>query len=271
MNMNGKLDKLNSAKNDRNNEYYTKYEDVDFYVQNTQIKDYLKDKIVYLPCDTENSEIYRYLINNKDVLHIKEILYTSDDYYGHLDLYKKCDVVFTNPPFTGIIKWIKWLNTNNLKYILWFPQMQTISMTLEELKGKTILCHDNSGSRIQYGNNKLLKKSKDYRMFNTPDGEKSVAIYLISNDDYFDNLLYVGPAFQYSFDEIKGKLFLTDENIYEVNNAKYIPNDYYDYLYIPVTAYIIRKDMFECFEIKDVVCKDGKERARVLVKLKQNK
>lgn len=113
---------LQGAKDRQDNEFYTLYSSVEYVFNNVEgLKEYVKDKILYLPCDTEESNIYKYLINNKEELQIKEILHTSDDYYKHHDLYRKADIVITNPPFTKICKWILFLYEMNKEFIIWAP------------------------------------------------------------------------------------------------------------------------------------------------------
>ena len=113
---------LQGALNRQDNEFYTLYSSVEYVFNNVDgLKEYVKDKILYLPCDTEESNIYKYLINNKKELQIKEILHTSDDYYKHHDLYRKADIVITNPPFTKICKWILFLYEMNKEFIIWAP------------------------------------------------------------------------------------------------------------------------------------------------------
>lgn len=113
---------LNGPKDRQDNEWYTLYSSVEYVFNNVDgLKEYVKDKILYLPCDTEQSNIYKYLINNKEELNIKEILMTSDDYYKHHDLYRKADIVITNPPFTKICKWILFLYEMNKEFIIWAP------------------------------------------------------------------------------------------------------------------------------------------------------
>ena len=113
---------LQGAKDRQDNEFYTLYSSVEYVFNNVDgLKEYVKDKILYLPCDTEESNIYKYLINNKEELQIKEILRTSDDYYKHHDLYRKADIVITNPPFTKICKWILFLYEMNKEFIIWAP------------------------------------------------------------------------------------------------------------------------------------------------------
>ena len=113
---------LQGAKDRQDNEWYTLYSSVEYVFNNVDgLKEYVKDKILYLPCDTEESNIYKYLINNKEELQIKQILMTSDDYYKHHDLYRKADIVITNPPFTKICKWILFLYEMNKEFIIWAP------------------------------------------------------------------------------------------------------------------------------------------------------
>ena len=113
---------LQGAHDRQDNEWYTLYSSVEYVFNNVDgLKEYVKDKILYLPCDTEESNIYKYLINNKEELQIKEILRTSDDYYKHHDLYRKADIVITNPPFTKICKWILFLYEMNKEFIIWAP------------------------------------------------------------------------------------------------------------------------------------------------------
>lgn len=121
---------LQGAKDRQDNEFYTLYSSVEYVFNNVDgLKEYVKDKIMYLPCDTEESNIYKYLINNKEELQIKEILHTSDDYYKHHDLYRKADIVITNPPFTKISKFILFLYEMNKEFIIWAP------FTVFQIKG----------------------------------------------------------------------------------------------------------------------------------------
>jgi len=260
------MDKLNRAKQRQDNEFYTKYIDVETIVENTKIKDYLKDKIVYLPCDGEWSQIYKYMTDNKDRLHIKEILRTSDDYYGHDDLYKRCDVVFTNPPFTGLKKWLNWLESNNLKYIVWAPMMNLglyhDGIDLE--KTRFVACQDAGGVNVYVGD-RVIKRDKEYRNFYSPSGDKGVNVFILSNIDSLDDYEHAGHAFTKTFNDVKDKLFMIDGS-YEVSNSQLIPSDYYGQMLIPFTAYVSKKKYFDYLDKKVVFCKDNKRRLRILVK-----
>ena len=91
---------LNTAKRNAYDEYYTTKEHVEYIFDEYIPKGYLKDKIVYSFCDSEQSEFVKYIKSHKDELQYKEYIYTSDDYNTHLDLFDKCDVIITNPPFS---------------------------------------------------------------------------------------------------------------------------------------------------------------------------
>ena len=162
---------LQGAHDRQDNEWYTLYSSVEYVFNNVYgLKEYVKDKILYLPCDTEESNIYKYLINNKEELQIKEILHTSDDYYKHHDLYRKADIVITNPPFTKISKWILFLYEMNKEFIIWAPftvfQYKSLSDYVIKEQLKCILHND-----------------KELNYFERPDGsiKKAGKTVIISN------------------------------------------------------------------------------------------
>lgn len=162
---------LQGANDRQDNEFYTLYSSVEYVFNNVDgLKEYVKDKILYLPCDTEESNIYKYLINNKEELHIKEILHTSDDYYKHHDLYRKADIVITNPPFTKISKWILFLYEMNKEFIIWAPFTVFQYKSLSDYVIKDQLrC--------------ILHNDKELNYFERPDGsiKKAGKIVIISN------------------------------------------------------------------------------------------
>lgn len=125
MKMNNNLNKAKSAKND---EFYTRYEDVEKELLN--YKDQFKCKIIYCNCDNpQYSNFYKYLKDNFKYFELKCLIST---YYSETDcVYKtvydgineiktqllgngdfaslecinilnECDIVITNPPFSLI-------------------------------------------------------------------------------------------------------------------------------------------------------------------------
>ena len=162
---------LQGSKDRQDNEFYTLYSSVEYVFNNVDgLKEYVKDKILYLPCDTEESNIYKYLINNKEELQIKEILRTSDDYYKHHDLYRKADIVITNPPFTKICKWILFLYEMNKEFIIWAPFTVFLYKSLSEYVIKDQLkC--------------ICQNAKELNYFYRPDGsiKQAGTTVIISN------------------------------------------------------------------------------------------
>lgn len=53
---------LIKAKKAKNDEFYTRYEDIEAEVM--EYKEQFQDKIVYLPCDNLKSEFWSFFINN---------------------------------------------------------------------------------------------------------------------------------------------------------------------------------------------------------------
>ena len=53
---------LNKAKKAKNDEFYTRYEDIEAEVM--EYKEQFQDKMVYLPCDGLKSEFWSFFINN---------------------------------------------------------------------------------------------------------------------------------------------------------------------------------------------------------------
>ena len=93
---------LNRAKFVKNDEYYTLMKDV---IQHVEVfkKEWYKDKIIYCPFSSDESNFVKYFKEHGKELGIKELMYTSDDYKNHEDLWMKADLVIDNPPFSIFI------------------------------------------------------------------------------------------------------------------------------------------------------------------------
>lgn len=103
-----------------NDEYYTKREEVSEIFEKVIGYDFLKDKIIYCPCDTDESEFVKYLKENKNIIQYKELIYTSDDFNTHIDLIEYADLVITNPPFSKIRQQYFPLMLKHAKYFFFF-------------------------------------------------------------------------------------------------------------------------------------------------------
>ena len=116
---------LSIARSSKKDEFYTLYEDVKFELDH--YIDQFKDKLIYCPCDTENSAFVKYFLELEANGLIKEVIYTSfKDGEGvdclsdaAIDGYKHCDIVVTNPPFSLFRPFVELLDKLNVKFILW--------------------------------------------------------------------------------------------------------------------------------------------------------
>ena len=117
---------LDNAKIKKNDEFYTQYEDIETEV--IHFKDQLQDKIIFLPCDTQESNFYKYFKMNFSNLGISLLRATHlERESGHSfmvefdgekeaiipllgngdflseeiqNIISSSDVIITNPPFS---------------------------------------------------------------------------------------------------------------------------------------------------------------------------
>ena len=140
---------LHSAKKEKNDEFYTQYEDIEKEVKH--YKEHFKDKIIYCNCDDpEQSNFYKYFQDNFDILGLKKLIsshYVSNsnsykleisrDINGNLDTQKttlkgngdfrseesieilqECDIVISNSPFSLFRKYITQLMEYDKKFLV---------------------------------------------------------------------------------------------------------------------------------------------------------
>lgn len=148
---------LNRAKFVKNDEYYTLMKDV---IQHVEVfkKEWYKDKIIYCPFSSDESNFVKYFKEHGKELGIKELMYTSDDYKNHEDLWMKADLVIDNPPFSIFISeilpwmiklWNKQLCKNNFTY----AQLSTHWLNATRLTSAQL-----TSARINYDWNKINPK-----------------------------------------------------------------------------------------------------------------
>lgn len=127
---------LSVAKNEKDDEYYTRKEDVELELKH--YKQSIKDKTVYCNCDGEKSAFKEVLVNHfhdwglkklycsgisgycmeYDGVQMKEYQINGD--FRSKDsraILKRCDVVITNPPFSLIREWLNVVSSKDLIFI----------------------------------------------------------------------------------------------------------------------------------------------------------
>lgn len=94
-----------------NDECYTTEYTAEWVISN--YFELLDGKKIIMPCDCELSKLYQ--VAKKHGLDVE----IAQDMWG-VD-YSKYDLVFTNPPFSGETKWLDWLQSQNVKYLVFAP------------------------------------------------------------------------------------------------------------------------------------------------------
>lgn len=146
---------LSKAKAEKNDEFYTRLEDIEIELSHYPAK-YFKDKTIYLPCDVvidgtkvPKSNFVKYFQINRVSLGYKKLIATSinntknlyileqdgREFYGYCPedseyvsgdyrseycqkLFKEADVVVTNPPFSLFRDFVACLEKHDLKYCI---------------------------------------------------------------------------------------------------------------------------------------------------------
>lgn len=68
---------LDRAKKAKNDEFYTRYEDIEAEISNYDTE-HFKDKVVYCNCDDpRNSNFFKYFVNNFNRLKLKKLICTG--------------------------------------------------------------------------------------------------------------------------------------------------------------------------------------------------
>ena len=145
---------LHSAKKEKNDEFYTLYEDIEKEVE--EYKNQLKDKIIFCNCDDpESSNFWKYLSNNFTYYGLKKLISSHYDPNGNsykleisrdinedgnidkldtqkttfkgngdfrsdecIEILKECDIVITNPPFSLFREYIAQLMEYDKKFLI---------------------------------------------------------------------------------------------------------------------------------------------------------
>lgn len=147
---------LTTAKKVKNDEFYTRYEDIEAEVM--KYRKQFKGKIVYLPCDDpaeKKSEFWSFFVNNFDAFGLKKLIATHYDENGRaykiwidtdttgdgyiddadalqedlvgngdfrspecVEILDECDIVCTNPPFSLFREFVDLLVTHNKQFLI---------------------------------------------------------------------------------------------------------------------------------------------------------
>jgi hypothetical protein len=147
---------LRTAAKVKNDEFYTRYEDIEAEIM--KYRKQFRNKIVYLPCDDpaeKKSEFWSFFVNNFDAFGLKKLIATHYDENGKaykiwidsdttkdgyiddadamqedligngdfrspecIEILQECDIVCTNPPFSLFRDFVNALITNNKQFLI---------------------------------------------------------------------------------------------------------------------------------------------------------
>lgn len=120
--MAGNTAKLHYAKQAKNDEFYTRYEDVkkecDHY------RPHFFNKTIYCNCDTADSAFVKYFIELKAAGMVRDVWFSGglggDDFRSaaSVELLKRADIIVTNPPFSLFREFMDLLLVNDKRFLV---------------------------------------------------------------------------------------------------------------------------------------------------------
>lgn len=228
--------KLLRAKRVKNDEFYTRYEDVKTECDN--YRSHFFNKIIYCNCDTVDSAFVRYFSELKAQGLIRDVWYSGGlsgaDFRSpeSIEKLKQVDLIVTNPPFSLFREFMDLLIKWNKKFLI--------------IGNKNAVAYRNVFAQIK--NNKIwfgVRKWTGGMSFLTPDNSiKDVPAIWFTNleHDYRPTLL----ALKKSFNRSEYHKYENTDAI-NVNRTADIPNDFFDVIGVPIS--FLEKYNSQQFEI----------------------
>lgn len=249
---------LIQAKETKNDEFYTHFSDI--CAEINMYKEQLKGKIIYLPCDSQKSLFWDYLVRSYAELELRGLYCTFKAKEGEIallsqysgltqidtveliengdfrsaeciQLLDKCDVVITNPPFSLFREFVDLLEKHNKKFLIIGNENAMTSKKIFKMVKE----------------NKIWTGYHQVKSFFDENGEE----HKFGNICWYTNLDIVYP-------EKKQQLELTEEYLpskypkldnYDarlVNTVKAIPKRYKGILAVPISFLkVYDKEKFE--------------------------
>ena len=236
---------LHKAKSAKNDEFYTRYEDIEkelkYYIQ------HFNNKTIYCNCDDYNkSNFFKYFKDNFKTFNLKKLITTSyikdgkglySEFDGEklmtgelttegsfdseesLNYLKEADIVITNPPFSLFRKYMQLLFDNNKKFLI-IGNINAVGY--KEIFPK-ILEHN-----VWFGYK--FNCTYDYIL---PNGDECTVCGTV----WFTNLENNKKEYLELIEEYQeGKYDIYDNyNAINVDNVKHIPYDYDGIIGVPIT------------------------------------
>lgn len=255
---------LHKALKNKNDEFYTRYEDVE--KECSLYASQFEGKIIFLPADDETSAFWKYFNNNFDQLKVKGIVAThleeegnsyalgrfgsmtqtvplrdNGDFFGKeaQSLLAICDIVITNPPFSLFRKIVNSIASHQKKFLL--------------------IANENTiGSKEifpMFMNNDIFFGENSVKSFIQPDGtEKTFGNIIWLTNLEIQNKKKIVPSAL-----LQEKIFYDNYQAINIDKVKDIPKDYFDVMGVPIT-YLKKhnSDLFEILGIASGISKANK-------------
>lgn len=271
-----------SSKRAIHDEIYTNYESIEHIYKGGFINtDTLKDKIIYCCCDDYRwSNYVKFWKNNFEYFNIKKLIATNYDigdgayiytYDGknetieqgredgsfehYSDFVTEDTIIITNPPFSKSRCFFGWLQQNNAKFYIHNTWLNTIKFNnLNDIYAARLYIKYDAPAWDKYGitvnasglvTNIELKdtSNKKCRLDKTFDEVK--------HDFYYEEDFYKGDAW-------KGKIL-------NVDKCEDIPNDYDDFIGVPISFITVQACIRKQYKIYGVA-RYGKKFFRLRIK-----
>ena len=249
---------LYEAKKNKNDEFYTLYDDIEAEVM--KYREQFKNKVVYLPCDDpgeKKSEFWTFFVNNFDAFGLKKLIAThyeengkaykiwidgdtsndgfvndgdaqQEDLQGNGDfrspeciaIMNECDIVCTNPPFSLFREFVDTIMKADKKFLIIGNQN---AFTYKEIF-------------------KLIKENKIWTGYNHPknfrleDGTITKKVNGLAR--WFTNMTTVKCNEEFILTKEYNPIDYPKYDNYdaiEVDRIANIPKDYYDVMGVPIT------------------------------------
>ena len=248
---------LNTAKKEKNDEFYTLYSDVEKEVE--EYKTQLEDKIIFCNCDDpEQSNFWKYLSNNFHYYKLKKLISSHYDANGNsykleisrdinndgsvdkldtqkipfkgdgdfrseecIEILKECDIVITNPPFSLFREYIAQLMEYDKKFL--------VIGSYNAITYKEVFTYIKA-NRLWIG---VSPRSMN---FMRSDGSEDVV-----NACWFTNLdnkkRHIDLVRNVLYKKYTPEEYSTYDNYDAINvdKVKEIPEDYFGYIGVPIT------------------------------------
>ena len=239
------LQKLTNKRQKRidgdSDEYYTPIEMVETIFKNIR-PEYIKDKIIYCPCDSDESKFVIYLKENKERLGYKELIYTSDDFNNHIDLFLRSDLVVTNPPFSKNSQFYRLMQELNVNFVV----ISISSSAAYVWKYGFSLIRFEIGKLVHFENKKF--KAKEHTIDCVCSSEDLVIRQYDEKPRYYRLVSEIEDQLEY-FDNYR----FNDQKVLNVNYIYDLPLDYDGYFGLPGTFVRANSPIIKNIEILEVV------------------